>query len=100
MSDLPFLLLAAAAGAATGLVFFGGLWLTTRKVLHSRHPALLSLASFLGRSAAAVAVFYLVARRADWKAVIAAAAGFLAARALLTLQVRRQTKHREAGGER
>ncbi len=100
MNELLSLLLALAAGAATGLVFFGGLWLTTRKVLHSRRPALLSLASFLGRSAAAVAVFYLVARSADWKAVVAAAAGFLAARMLLNRQVWKAKKNPEAAGER
>ena len=50
MSESLFLLLSLVGGGLIGGVFFAGLWLTTRQVLHSRHPALLTLASFLGRS--------------------------------------------------
>lgn len=89
MSESLFLLLSLASGALIGAVFFAGLWLTTRGVLRSSHPALLSLASFLGRSLAAVGGFCLIARRGDWKAVVAAVLGFLAARLAATSLSRR-----------
>ena len=89
MSESLFLLLSLAAGGLIGAVFFAGLWLTTRQVLRSRHPALLTLASFLGRSLFAAGGFYLIARQGDWREVVAAAAGFLAARLAATALIRR-----------
>ena len=89
MNESLYLLLSLAGGGLFGIVFFGSLWLTTRKVLHSRHPALLSLSSFLGRSSLALGGFYLIARGGDWKAVVAAALGFLAARFAATALIRR-----------
>ena len=89
MTESINLLLSLAGGGLIGFVFFGGLWLTTRKVLHSRRPALLSLASFVGRSLLAVGGFYRFARQGDWKAVVAAAIGFLAARFAATALMRR-----------
>jgi F1F0 ATPase subunit 2 len=89
MSESLVLLLSLAAGGLIGAIFFAGLWLTTRQVLHSRCPTVLTLASFLGRSLIAVGGFYLVARQGDWKAVAAAALGFLAARFAAAALVRR-----------
>jgi F1F0 ATPase subunit 2 len=89
MSESLVLLISLAAGFLIGAVFFAGLWMTTRRVLRSRHPAILSLASFLGRSLVAAGGFYLVARQGDWRAVIAAALGFLAARFAATALIRR-----------
>jgi len=89
MSESLFLLLSLVGGGLIGAVFFAGLWLTTRQVLRSRHPALLTLASFLGRSLTAAGGFYLIARNGDWRAVVAAAAGFLAARFAATALIRR-----------
>jgi F1F0 ATPase subunit 2 len=89
MNESLFLLLSLAGGGLIGIVFFGGLWLTARRVLHSRRPALLSLASFLGRSFLALGGFYLIAQAGDWRAVVAAALGFLAARFAATALIRR-----------
>ena len=89
MSESLFLLLSLTGGGLIGAVFFAGLWLTPRQVLRSRHPAVLTLASFLGRSLVAAGGFYLIARRGDWRAVVAAAAGFLAARLAATALIRR-----------
>jgi F1F0 ATPase subunit 2 len=96
MSEFPFLLLSLASGFAIGSVFFIGLWLTTRRVLQSRHPAMLALGSFLARSLVAVGGFYLIARRGDWRAVIAAVIGFLAARFLAMRFHRNPEKSRGA----
>jgi F1F0 ATPase subunit 2 len=89
MSESLIVLLSLAGGGLIGTVFFGGLWMTTRRVLHSRHPAVLSLASFLGRTLISSAGFYLIARQGDWRAVVAAALGFLAARFAATALTRR-----------
>lgn len=49
---LPLLLnlaIGCAAGIALGAVFFGGLWLTARRLVASPHPGLLALSSLVGR---------------------------------------------------
>lgn len=53
MTDVLVLAVAAATGVAVGVVYFGGLWLTVRRLPTARRPALLTLASFLARAAAA-----------------------------------------------
>ncbi|MFW5733796.1 MAG: ATP synthase subunit I [Oceanidesulfovibrio sp.] len=49
--------LAIVAGVAVGLFFFGGLWWTVRRLPASQNPALLLLASALGRLLVACAGF-------------------------------------------
>lgn len=72
---------AAGLGLAAGLFFFGVLWLTVRRLGKAARPHLLLLGSFLVRTAIVVAAFYVLA--ADGLGVVlAAAAGFLAARML------------------
>jgi F1F0 ATPase subunit 2 len=89
MSEPLVLLISLAAGCLIGAFFFAGLWMTTRQVLRSRRPAILSMASFLGRSLVAAGGFYLIARQGHWRAVVAAALGFLAARFAATALIRR-----------
>lgn len=73
---------AALAGGALGLLYFGGLWLTVRRVPTARRPGLLVAASFLGRLAAAGAGFGLLAARGPL-ALAAALAAFLGVRLAL-----------------
>jgi F1F0 ATPase subunit 2 len=61
MHEAPALVLAAAAGAALGVFFFGGLWWTVGKGAASPRPALWFSGSLLLRMSVAVAGFYLVA---------------------------------------
>lgn len=79
--SIPFVA-AAPAGFLLGLVFFGGLWWTVRALLGSRHPVLLTLASFWARTGLAVAGF-LVVTGSRWENALLCLAGFLAARVLL-----------------
>jgi len=67
--------IAVIAGAALGLVFYGGLWLTVRRLTISTHPALLAIASFWGRTIIALAGF-LVVIDGRWQNALACAAGF------------------------
>lgn len=76
------LIAAGVAGSFLGLFFFGGLWWTLKRLPASRKPQLVMAASFLGRSALAVAGFY-AAMDGRWERLLAVLAGFLAVRAVL-----------------
>jgi F1F0 ATPase subunit 2 len=71
--------LAVAAGGALGAVYFGGLWLTVRRLPGTRHPGAWVAVSFFARLAAALAGFYLVAQ-GGLDRLAACAAAFLLAR--------------------
>ncbi len=70
------------AGAATGLFFFGGLWLTVRRIPTSRGPHLLLIGSFFARLAVVLAAFYALVPW-GWQAMAVALAGMLIVRQLL-----------------
>jgi F1F0 ATPase subunit 2 len=81
------LVLAFAAGLGLGLFYFGGLWLTVRQLLTSRHPVPLLLVSFAGRTAVAVVGFYFV-MGGRWERALACLVGFLVVRFVLTARLR------------
>ncbi len=98
MSDPLTLLLAWMAGGVLGALFFGGLWWTVRRVVSAKHPALWIFGSFLLRTSAALAGFYVVSgRRLD--RLLLCLLGFVMARLLVTRLTRssgeteRQTIH-------
>ena len=72
---LPYLVL----GGLLGVVHFGGLWWTVRRLAEVKRPALWMGGSFLLRTALVVFAFYWVVR-AGWPATVAALAGFIAVR--------------------
>lgn len=82
MSDLVALVVAAVAGAGFGLFFFGGLWMTVKKLPGSRRPVMLALGSFLGRLAVCALGFILVAR-GQWDRMLACFLTFMAVRLIL-----------------
>jgi F1F0 ATPase subunit 2 len=77
------LLLAAFAGLALGLLYFGGLWLTVRRITWTAKPALLMLGSFVVRLLVTLCGFYLVMDD-SWERLLACLAGFLVVRVVLT----------------
>ena len=87
MSPLLPLLLSFAAGLGLGLFYFGGLWLTVRRLPTSRYPLPLMLVSFAGRTVVAVAGFYFV-MGGRWERALTCLAGFLVVRLALTLWLR------------
>ena len=87
MSWLPPLVLALAAGLGLGLFYFGGLWLTVRRLPRSRHPVPLLLASFAARTAVAVAGFFFVTGD-RWERGLVCLGGFVAGRFALTSRLR------------
>ena len=77
------------AGCALGGLFFGGLWWTVNRLGRVKYPSLLVLASFFLRTAAVLAVLFLLLRGGgDWPAAAAALAGFLLVRLALVFLIR------------
>jgi len=81
---------ALLAGAALGVFYFGGLWLTVRGLLDVQRRGLILAASFVVRTGVVLAAFYWITGR-GWLCLIAAVAGFLIARHLLVRWLGRQT---------
>ncbi len=87
MSEAVMLALAGIAGAALGVIFFGGLWWTVRKSVASKRPALWFFGSLLLRTAIVLAGFYLVSD-GRWQRILACLIGFFVARFIVTLRLR------------
>ncbi|MEM5788595.1 MAG: ATP synthase subunit I [Syntrophobacteraceae bacterium] len=81
-TDAIYLLWAFSSGLTAGLFFFGGLWLTVRELPRSRHPALLSLSSFIARTTVSLLVFY-YSSGSHWKGLLACLTGFVLMRLVL-----------------
>lgn len=76
-------LLGLMGGAAVGALYFGGLWLTLRRIISTQHPLVLAAVSFIVRAAAALAIFYLI-MKSGWQPLVAAMVGFLIVRMAVT----------------
>ena len=87
------LVIAVPAGFLLGVLFFGGLWWTVQKIPGSSKTTLLLITSFLLRSAALLAGFYLLLS-AGWQYLLAALVGFLVARTVITYKYRPEIKKR------
>ncbi len=83
MSNLFPLSAAAFAGALLGGFFFGGLWWTVRKGLHSNHPALWFFGSTLLRTGLVLTGFFFTSA-GDWRKLLACLLGFFVARIVVT----------------
>jgi len=83
MNEIMSLLPALLGGIVLGVLFFGGLWLTIRKGIHSKRPTLLFMGSLVTRLAIVVLGFYYVGAN-SWLRILVCLAGFLIARALIT----------------
>ena len=82
-----WIIVALAIGAVLGAFYFGGLWITVRRVAIARQPALLLFASFLVRAGIVLFGFYFV-MDGRWERLVACMAGFLLARTLLIRRLR------------
>lgn len=83
MNELINMLPAFIGGIVLGILFFGGLWLTIQKALHSKKPALLFVGSFMLRMAVFLTGFYYVSQN-SWQKMLVCLAGFLIARTIIT----------------
>ena len=101
MSDIPGALLglSTAGGVVIGLLYFGTLWWTVRRIRPAQHSAALVAASFLIRAALAAGALVLVSG-GDPLPLLAAVAGFLIARTILIRTVRKPLQAEAGGGHR
>jgi F1F0 ATPase subunit 2 len=83
----PMLLLVFAVGLLLGGIFFGGLWWTVQRALHSPHPARWFLISLIVRSSLVVFGFYAIAGQ-DWQRWGACLLGLILARFLITRKLK------------
>ena len=70
-------------GLLSGLVYFGGLRLTVKKLSACKRPVLLFLISFWGRFLIAGLCFYHIARIGNWVYILICLAGFISIRIVL-----------------
>jgi F1F0 ATPase subunit 2 len=77
------ILLCASAGLALGFAFYGGLWITLRRLIVTRHPFALTMGSFLLRMAIALGGFLLVSA-GRWQNALLCFAGFAAGRFIVS----------------
>ena len=82
MNDSLNMVLIFVAGLALGTVFFGGLWLTVRKAVVSKKPAMLIFGSFVFRMVFVLIGFYLTGA-GNWQRLLAVLTGFIMARLLV-----------------
>ena len=79
MNDILNTALVFVAGIILGILFFGGLWLTVKKMVSSKRAALWLFASFIVRVSITLLGFYFVGA-GDLKRLLVCLAGFIAAR--------------------
>jgi F1F0 ATPase subunit 2 len=82
MNEIYIYLLAFGAGIGIGLFYFGGLWLTTRRLATTSRPGLLLIGSFVGRLGLSLPAFYLVAG-GRWERLLVTIVGFFTVRFFL-----------------
>lgn len=87
MSEGLTLGLALAAGLGLGVFYFGGLWLTVRRLPTARHAPLLVMASAFARTAITLVGFYLVAG-GQWQRLFLCLLGFFSVRAIMVRRMR------------
>lgn len=82
MNDFSSIALLLLAGIILGVLFFGGLWLTVRKLSSLKNPTLWYFASYLVRMAVVMTGFYFLTQ-GDWRRLLPVLGGFLIARFLI-----------------
>ena len=88
MNEIIYRGLAFIGGLVLGTLFFGGLWLTMKKVIVSRSPGILFSASFLLRAGVSMIAFYYISS-GYWQRLVICVLGFVVAR-LFVLRITRQ----------
>jgi len=95
-SNMSELALAFAAGLFIGSFYFLSLWLTVRRLPKARFPAVLTLSSYLIRSAVSMGAFYLV-MAGCWERLLISLLGFIVMRSILVRRFQPQKPFIPAG---
>lgn len=73
---------AGIAGMVLGLIYFGGLWVTVKRLSVAARPAILTLSSYLVRLGVTLFGFYFLAE-GSWQRLLAMFCGFMVMRVIL-----------------
>lgn len=79
MNETAAYILTFVAGLFLGTVFFGGLWITVRRAVASKMPALWFAGGLISRLAITLIGFYFVCQN-NWLRFVICLCGFIAAR--------------------
>ncbi|WHF52909.1 ATP synthase subunit I [Chryseobacterium gotjawalense] len=82
MNDIITMVLVFVAGGVLGIIFFGGLWITVKKSVSAKSPALLILSSLFVRISITMIGFYMIGNN-NWQRLLMCLFGFVAARFLV-----------------
>jgi F1F0 ATPase subunit 2 len=91
MDEIITLILSFFLGTSLGVFYFGGLWLTTKRLPISKQPALMALGSFVGRSMICLLGFYLLAGK-GLTALLLSLAGFILTKFIMVHRFGYQTR--------
>ncbi|HOD35448.1 MAG TPA: ATP synthase subunit I [Syntrophales bacterium] len=86
MPEVLPLVLSLGAGAVLGMIYFGGLWHTVRKLAGTQKPVSTMLWSFAVRTGIVMTGFYFV-MGGRWERLVAALLGFLLIREVLIRRI-------------
>ncbi|MEA1940458.1 MAG: ATP synthase subunit I [Candidatus Caldatribacteriota bacterium] len=87
MSFSIYSLLYLLIGLGLGILYFAGLWLTLKNMNQVRSPILLTLGSFILRTAVIFLVLIFVARKGEWVNILILLAGFIIGRIFLSRRI-------------
>jgi F1F0 ATPase subunit 2 len=87
MNEIIYVVLVFMAGVALGVLFFGGLWLTVKRMATSKKPAFLFFVSFCLRMAVVLIGFDYVAP-GNLRGLLICLLGFIAARFMVVRYTR------------
>lgn len=90
MSLSIYSLLYLLIGLGLGLFYFGGLWLTIKNMNQVRSPIVLTLGSFILRTAAVFLVLIYIARQGEWGNILILLVGFIVSRIFLSRRIGKQ----------
>lgn len=90
MNEIVYMILALIAGLALGILFFGGLWITVKKAVAAKIPAIWFFLSLLVRLSITLIGFYYISQ-GSWQRLLIGVVGFILARII----VLRLTKSKE-----
>ncbi len=79
MNEVVTIILVFVSGALLGVLFFGGLWLTVKKSVTVKRPALLIFSSFFLRIGITMIGFYVISGD-NWQGLLISLLGFIVAR--------------------
>ncbi len=90
MPAILLLILSLGAGVILGMIYFGGLWYTVRKLPGTQKPASTMFWSFALRTGIVMTGFYFV-MGGHWERLVAALLGFILVREVLIRRIGTRT---------